>query len=686
MKIRRRIKTFIKLTTLGLLLFWPPAYLYLDYYTKVDYENSLKKQAVETQAVVNHTQSLIKNGLGFEACEFLQDKATRQEITGFNIKAQGIQCRFPASLEEQKFAVRAPNQVHRVPFEDKSLEYLKFIEGDAEVLLIQQPVTFFSFWELLKKNPYQLATTLFVDSLLAFWIVFVLWILWVVRNFEKVKAIYRKSEFPLWLKPLELVIKPFQLDQEEQIYQMQKTASLQLEQIEKEKIYRTETLEYVTLDEVMNQDQGAQIKFPIQFKGVVVRVDINSYSSLIYQGNRRHLAELKRVFDWTAAECAYRYRGLFEGRAGDEVVYCFKDEGAPLRAVAFLRDFMSQISSQEFEFYNQRPIRLFVKASIAASEISMEASPSKFDFDGDALYFTNRMFGELPHKEENILIVFPDYYSEIQPLVQAAFETKEITNKEAHLKVSYIRSFKDFKMALSEDPALSKFFLSDQHLIEQIKYLTDAKQNIYERLVVARLMYGHLRIRKTNQLPAKAWIDGLNLLNVQDDKSFEFNAIYLGLGSHLVQRGFWIPEFTEAVIHFALKSDPRSQANAIEVLSKWGDFAGVENLMTSLRHQSQAYVNYPRTHANYLMAKGIYQLSEDVFEELILLMKKRDPNIKLSAIYAATQLILFYQDTNFAKLASYSGYLRMRKQLMRSQSHMSPRVSSFYNRIHSYAY
>jgi hypothetical protein len=685
-RIGRRLKTFLKLASLGLLLFWPPAYFYLEYYAKLDHQQSLEKQSQDTQAVVVHTQNLLKNGMGFEACEFLQDKATNQKIVGFNIKAEGIQCRFPASLEEQKFAVREPNQVHRIPFENRSLEYLKFLEGDTEVLLIQQPVSFHSLWEVLLRNPFNLATTLFVDSLLAFWIVFVLWMMWVVRNLEKVKAIYRKSEFPIWLKPFELVIKPFQLDQEEQIYQMQKSASVQLEQIEKEKVYRTETLEYVTLDDLLKENQTTPIQFPIQFKGVVVRVDINSYSSLIYQGNRKHLAELKKVFDWTAAECAYRYRGLFEGRAGDEVVYCFKDEGASLRAVAFLRDFMSQISGQDFEFHNQKPTRLFVKASIAASELTMEASPSKFDFDGDALYFTNRMFGELPHKEENILIAFPDYLPEISRLVQAAFETREITNKEAHLTVSYIKSFKDFQQALAEDPMLSKYFLSDEDLIQQMQYLTDSQKNIYERLVVARLMYGHLRIRKTNALPAKAWIQGLSAMDVQDDKAHELCAIYLGLGSHLVQKDVWSRDVTNSVIEFALAGDQRSQANAVEVLSKWNDFPGVERLMTSLRHRSVELAEYPRTQANYLMAKGVHLLSEDVFEELIQLMRKRDTNIRLSAIYAATQLILHYQELNFAKLASYGGYMRLRKQLVRSQVHMSPRVHSFYSRIHSHAY
>lgn len=686
MRIGRKIRTAFKLITLGLLLFWPPAYLYLEYYAELDHKQSLQQQGQDTQAVVVHTQNLLKNGMGFEACEFLQDKATNQKIVGFNIKAEGMQCRFPASLEEQKFAVREPNQVHRIPFENRSLEYLKFLEGDTEVLLIQQPVPFHSLWEVLLRNPFNLATTLFVDSLLAFWIVFVLWMMWVVRNLEKVKSIYRKSEFPIWLKPFELLIKPFQLDQEEQIYQMQKSASLQLEQIEKEKVYRTETLEYVTLDDLLSENQTAPIQFPIHFKGVVVRVDINSYSSLIYQGNRKHLAELKKVFDWTAAECAYRYRGLFEGRAGDEVVYCFKDEGASLRAVAFLRDFMAQISGQEFEFHNQKPLRLFVKASIAASDLTMEASPSKFDFDGDALYFTNRMFGELPHKEENILIAFPEYLPEISKLVQAAFETKEITNKEAHLTVSYIRSFKEFQQALSEDPVLAKYFLSDEDLIKQMSYLIDGSQNIYQRLVVARLMYGHLRIRKTNAMPAKAWIKGLSVLDVKNENSHELCAIYLGLGAHLVQKELWSRETTNAVIDFALASDQRSQANAVEVLSKWNDFAGVQSLMTSLRHQSPELPEYPRTKANYLMAKGIHQLSEDVLEELVQLMRSRDPNLRLSAIYASTHLILHYQELNFAKLASYGGYLRLRKQLVKSQSHMSARVHSFYSRIDSHAF
>lgn len=675
--MNRHIVNAFRLILIVAFLFWPPTFLYLSYNASKTTKLWQKRKGEALSQLQNNTASLLRNGLYREACGILKQSYDHKELKAFGVESDTIRCFRPENLSFEDFNIKEEGKIHVVNTSIGKFAYQQISSGKARALIADVIDEKLSFIDLFKDDPWEMSLGLAVDSLIAAWLVFSIWIFLVVRNIESMRLLYRDShKTPFWFKPINAIASLFDSKNETSAKKIQIAASETISKLTEERTYYAETLEYAILDDIKKVGKS-KINLPYKFFGTVARIDINGYSQFVYEGNRPFLGEMKRVFEWLAAEYAYRYHGLFEGRAGDMVVYVFLGNNAELRAAAFVRDFSEVFSSQRFSFLREQNVQLFVKSSISSSQLEMEASPSKFDFDGDALYLTDRMFGELSpeNKKKNILVLFPAVYSNFSKIVKPAFETTIVSKKESALEVSYHDSYFSF----DECTDIPQYFLGDEWIEKQLRWLVKTDVSLKDKIAVVNCLQ-NLKFKKLAATISSAWLDTLVSLTETDSSFMELKASIISLGSILVPVKNWKLDYSNAVISFSQYNDMRVAANAIEVLAKWNDIDGARNMFNSAKSK---YGPSARLLANILLAECIHSLNETNLMSIIRMIKSKDRSYRESGVYAACVLILHLEENNSVAASTFHSYHKI-KELLKVQSSQSSRIDKLLNKALGY--
>lgn len=655
-----------------MVLFWPPSLFYVSFYSKMASQEQVLKHGKELQYLDNHLEVLLINNLGIEGCRALSKAYSEGLIAGYSLDAESVNCREPEALDLSLFQITGPNKIHSLELAGDHLSY-KLLESDNNrAFIVAKNIDVKSLVDFVKQSPASFLRGFLIDTAIAIWLVFALWSLFILRNIEGLRKIYRKNHgSPFWFKLLDQVASWIEDQDGVTIQNIHATNKKQLNKLIEERSYYSETLEYTLISEL--KDSAKDIQFPYRFKGTVARVDINGYGQYIYEGNRPYLLEMKKVFEWTAAECAYRYQGLFEGRAGDMVVYVFRGLNAEKRAAAFVRDFSLEFSSHKFDFLHHKSVTLFVKASIATSDLVMEASPSKYDFDGDALYLTDRMFGELEEedKKKNVLVLFPSDSEGMKEIVKKAYASKTISRKEATLTVSYFDNFYEF----TEKPDQCEFHLGDTGLRQQIEFVCNSSASEITKTQIVQKLLGTLRVKRVHEELSKTWLNSLDYLLKNKSDQTKLIASFISLGREVVPVKNWIPLFSETIVNAKDLLDDRSKANAIELLAFWNDLTSVNAIFIG-EMGTDSY----RLRANYILSHGLVNPTEKTFSEIIEMIQDGDERLQDSGLYAAATLIISLQEKDISELVTFKGYHELIK-VMSAQTPSSERLKAFIDKV-----
>lgn len=654
-----RIKKISKYLGLTVILFWPPVFVYLSHYAGKASREHIARQGYELGFLDEQLQVFLENDLALEACRVLKKSFQDKMIAGYSVDSVVGQCREPSTLDLSSFKITEPQKIHSVEVEGKILDYKLSHYGDSAIFMVVSRPQGQSIYTYFLMNPVGFIKSFGFDTLIALWLVFALWSVFVLRNIEDVRNLYRKNHTPpFWFKALNGLASWLESDDQVTLSKIHHTQKKQLSKLVEERSYYADTLEYTLLNDFAAASE--KITFPYSFTGTVARVDINGYGQYIYEGNRPYLLEMKKVFEWTAAECAYRYQGLFEGRAGDMVVYVFKGTQAEERAVAFVRDFSLEFSSHRFDFLNHKGIQLFVKSSVATSNLVMAASPSKYDFDGDALYLTDRMFGELEEgdKKINVLVLFPQDYTKVSRLVKPSYLTKNISRKEATLEVSYHDEFYSF----ADSPILADLFVGNQALNEQMDFFVDTRIPEKERNDILLVLLRELRVKKVPLELSEAWYRTLVTLFKADQRELRIIASIFSLGRLLVPPQNWSQKFSDLIVKHKISLDIRSRANAIELVANWNDFKTIDEIYEDII-APESY----RMQANFVLSRSLQSPSEEDFKDIIAMIKSSDEKLSQSGIFAGATLVITLADRNISELVTFNGFHKLVAVLKTSQ-------------------
>ncbi len=651
------VKQAIKILIVAIVLFWPPAFLYLNYYSNITQNESADARLEKMVFIEKHAQALIGNKLFVDVCSFLNNAYKKNEISLYYLEGGAAQCGKPGDINADSFPVKAEGKIHNVEADTGTLFYQRLKNADSDLILGLLHQRKLSLADVLMKNSRGVLTGILIDTLIAMWIVLALWTTFVLRNIEMMRTIYRQSHSPpFWFNIFNKLADFLEPQQGLSSAQIHRTAAKEIQKLREERQYHADTLEYSILSELEKSNHGS---FPFSFEGTVARIDINGYSAYVYEGNRSFLVQMKRSFEWLAAECAYRYGGLFEGRQGDEVVYVFTGNEKELRATAFIRDFSSQFSQLRFDFLHQKGVQLFVKSSIATSELTMEASPSKFDFDGDALYLTNRMFGTIDseEKQQNLLIIFPKDYEKIQSLAAKPYTEKQNVKKEATLHVAYISDFKYFSI-----PQDGKFFLGDLALKQQLAFVSDQTVSSTDKHNVLDTLLKNLRVRRISQQVSDSWLECLLKVIAQDGLNSLLSPL-ISIGRLLVPPANWAPHFSESIVGLGGRFDSRSTANAIELLASWGDFGKLSELYSQFDNPGDSY----RAEGNFLLQTALRSPTEKSFTDINAMISSSDKRIADTGLYVGSTLVLSLRERSATELATFSGYHLLIRNLRKAK-------------------
>ncbi|AHI06969.1 adenylate cyclase, putative [Bdellovibrio bacteriovorus W] len=653
------LKKFFKLLVLTSILFWVPAYIDIYFHIQKVYKEKSEIRSRDLQWNSDFVELLLEDSNVFQACQVLNKNFESGLMAGYSVHSESMSCSAPKDLDFSVFKILEFGKIHSVRVGEDIYDYRTVQIADSDFFMVQKRPEGPTITAFIKEDPWGMLKAIFVDTALALWIAFVFWLIYFLRNIENIRSLYRQQHHtPFWFKFIDRVATWIDSSNEISISSIQVSAHEQIDRLRKERAYYANTLEYTILDEIHSSQKP--IELPYKFTGTVARVDINGYGQYVYEGNRPYLLEMKKAFEWTAAECAFRYSGLFEGRAGDMVVYVFRGENAETRAAAFVRDFSMEFSRTPFDFLNHKNITLFVKASIATSPLIMEVSPSKHDFDGDALYLTDRMFGDLEEsdKEKNVLVIRPEDFQAMATVLNEPYKAKKVTRKEASLEVAYVDSFSPCLEKLDK----SEFFLGNLSLLSFFDFFISNSDNSLKNNVAESLLK-HLRTKRVPSEVSTKWhLTLIKLLEQALDP--KLTATFISLGRALVPKENWHSEMSATLIRFVDKMDARSAANSVELLAYWRDLEGAQKIFTtSSTSEKDSY----RLEGNYLLSMGLNQLSEKILTQIVEMIESKDSRKKESGIYAGAMLILLSKKDHATTLSTFNGYYKLLNALKKAE-------------------
>lgn len=634
-----RLKDSWKIILFLVVFYIPPTFLFFSYVRKEAVKGEVDRKVQSLKEVFSLAETLQFVGDESQICTQLQSEARAGRVIVYAYKSLQTQCSVPANLGVESYPNAESDVLQKWKTADFEINFLKTsLSEDSSLVLGFETAKEHNLWYYMM-NSKKLISSMIIDLVLVFWIFAGFLFLAVVRNIDRIKKIYSnqgKSNF--WLTKLENIFGWLNFSDLKDLETTTKEVKSVIDELTDVRKFEERSLEYSMLKEIRDRsDSGEIVSLPYSFQGVVVRVDINGYSQLMRTLPLPVVKEVNTRFKQLAAELAYRYRGFFEGSAGDEVVYVFTGDFYVENSVCFVRDLMSEFG--DYEFSNQgEKFKLFVKSSLYQSEMMMDLGVSQIEFDGLALLYTNRMFSELVYKDKNVLIIDPKDKQTISLFLGSSQESCEVVAKGMKLSVQYVFNFNlDIALNSSETKNRAKYFKSDFEFIRQLENLTlsNANQTFdYFKSIE--------RVQKVSTAVRDIWIKTIRRTLEQSNSSEDSHVLasLLRLGSILVNSDHWNDECTEIFRYVGQSYKGRSLGNALETLIELNQLALVQEMNSDSSDL--------RTKANYLLAMALLMRDEASLGNLLKMAKAANAAEAISGLYA---------------LATYVGAIKAEKDL-----------------------
>jgi class 3 adenylate cyclase len=404
-------------------------------------------------------------------------------------------------------------------------------------------------------------------------------------------------------------------------------------------------------------------KPPYQFDAVMVRTDINHYSTLYStQEVEAFMAVIDELFTRGQAVIE-RYGGYVTDFVGDEIVYYFKEsehENAAAVALSSIRD-IHQIAD-ELDLKTQREFgySFRVKSAVATGALRFGPQAGGFALSGSVFIETVRILSEIDEKAQNS-VYFP---ARLAPRLGdvCRSEFRKSLSLRGVPGVTELHSVCDF--LLGGKAAAAQFFRGDADLCVALERIGAASSLDLARDYIRAL--GRLGAPSAHPRVHDRYLHVLGGLLDADDGSLgnaRRLASVLSLARKLIAVALFDDSLRAQLNRCVGHPDRRVVANAVDALIHFepsrrnevihgmfgtGMFGGTRGFSGP----KPAIDN--RVLANVLVKQGMVELDGEVINGLRKMIRSSDPLFQASGMYAVGELARFYlrQDLAFFRTQS----------------------------------
>jgi hypothetical protein len=633
--------------------------------------NSVRSSAIQSElsargqslfSVLSLIESLKLAGYEEDICNQLKAEVRSERILLFSYDSKELNCSVPEGIRTSHYPAPVSRGLYSHQKEGLSFSYSKAQFDDATLVVgVERPQEHSLFYYIA--NSKSLFLNMIIDFGLVLWVVLGFTFLIINFNLEKIKIVLlgrnKQSKLQNFLNEV------FKINQFEVLQYLGTETRNKLEKLKDEASLSETHLQYSVIQEIKSQiKNGLPISFPFRFLGVVVRVDINGYSEIMQECTLEESREINSKFKAIAAELALRYEGLFENSAGDEVVYCFRGEKSVMRGISFARDLSQEFAETSFGSQNKR---LFVKASLYESEMLMDFGSARVEFDGLALLFTNRMFGGLEIKTQNVIILPAEMARGNASLVPDP-QFGMAFSKGMKVDVAYCT---DFSLSLKKtNPDL---FKSDRYIIEYFDALIEAQEDSPQILSALSKI---TKTKHVSHLVKKKWIQVIQYLI--DNRELRARQPVLlpsliSIGAEIIGPHGWEQQCSEIVVMAARTMDQRVAENAIDALIRVGNSIDASVIVEPKDFKG-------RLRANALVAAALSSPSDKNLRLIKKMAKDKVQSERHSGLFAAAQVVIGLKnraDEAGIVLTEYKEILRLLNAVDKEE--LSPRLKTKIN-------
>lgn len=611
-------------------------------------------------SVQKMTQALLEKNEILEACQRLDAEVLAKNIATYTVIGPESSCYKPEGMSELP-PISENNKAISFNIKNIPLTFIKFQTQQYQWAISVLTPQKINIYERLRTN-LPLRKALISDFLIVIYTVFSFILCAVLIFAESIQNRYRsRGEDPTWLKVLNKIFGFLQLNDMKIIKSATAALVKQNENLNKDIDLLQTSLEFSILNEIKKNNH----QIPYTFFGTVAKVDINGFSKVVAAGEALTTQLMTTNLENFGCELLQRYEGLFEKSIGDEIVVVFKGNDSQLKATAFSRDLMFEFSQVAFEL-NHEKRKFTLKSAIYSSDITFNKRVAGYGFLGNALTLTTRLMDAVTQKNKNILSITEDQFQDISLLVVKPSQTENFQFKNmADQKGYQIDQFK--KITDMDDTHLFKYFRSDSHIIYLLELLYNKTTLIAPDAILDALL--KIQIRQTHAETITAWLR--NLKSIENMYPSQI-AKTIMLGKNLIPQHQWTPEMTQTLLQIPRDIEGRINASVIDVLME-------KNIHALEDENPQSFIipgdPSARTRANLLMFQAIKEMEDQIFIEILEMIKSSQSQVSKSGIYAACQIIEYYKIKNPAKLETYPHFKEVSELLLQIRSSTKIKLS-----------
>ena len=380
---------------------------------------------------------------------------------------------------------------------------------------------------------------------------------------------------------------------------------------------------------------------PYDFRCVMVRTDINQYSTIISTHPVGEFMEVINEFFTRASRAVEHYRGFVTEFVGDEIIYYFKEEdhaNAAAVAVAAIRD-LNRIAEELHArtiVRNGYPFR--VKSAAACGSLHFGHQVDRFALSGGVFVETVRILSEVEEKEENSVYLPARLASRLEAVATTrARKVVKLRGIPGDTHLHRVEGLATLASSLGQGPEGLVYFRNAEDVATALQWLEAGLREGTQKPEVLLSAANQLR---ENPLPysatsvREAYIAFLTA--TQASPHFKLLGVALTMGARLLSRDLYEPRLRDAFRECLSHSDPRVAANAVEAFTHF-DPGSRDKMFTELaRHPNN------RVLANALIKTGMVELSREVVRELTRMLQSGQPLLEASGAFALGELTRYY--------------------------------------------
>jgi class 3 adenylate cyclase len=376
-------------------------------------------------------------------------------------------------------------------------------------------------------------------------------------------------------------------------------------------------------------------KPPYQFDAVMVRTDINNYSTLYAENAVEPFMTVINELFTRAQAVVERYGGYVTDFVGDEIIYYFKEsehENAAAVALSAVRDIHLLADELDHRTQNEFNYPFRVKSALSSGSLRFGPQAGGFALSGAVFVETVRILSQIDEKAMNSVYFSEKVAGRLEALCR--YELKKTVSLRGVPGETRLYGVTDF--VIGNKAQASQFFRGDRDLVETISRLGD-KNHEYLKSDLLRAL-ARLGKPSENEKVREQYLELLKRLLADKDPIL---ATAISLARKVVSLNLYNESFRAVLSECLRDASRRVVANTVDALIHFEPHeksVAVEKLKRTLNPRTDN-----RVLANVLVKQGMVELSEDTIGSLKKMIHSSDPLFKSSGIYAVGELALHYR-------------------------------------------